>query len=164
MAGYQPMQEGLAVLGEYLVGGLNPSRLRLLAGRVIAVKSITEGANFLETFSLLHNEYDFNLKLAFQITTRVFRGGGYTKDVVYLRGLCQLLGYLATGKELEQLYVGKISYNHLSFIRELKFRGILQRPRLKPRFPDTPLTKFRIQKLKEGLSVLDLVKANQQCT
>ncbi len=158
MAGYQPMQEGLAVLGEYLVGGLNPSRIRLLAGRVIAAKSITEGADFLETFNLLHNTYDFDLKLAFQITTRVFRGGGYTKDVVYLRGLCQILSYLATGKELEQLYLGKISYNHLSFIRELNFRGILQRPRLRPRFPDTPLTKIRMQKLNEGLSVLDLVE------
>ena len=158
MAGYQPMQEGLAVVGEYLVGGLNPSRIRLLAGRVIAVKSITEGADFLETFKLLHSKYDFDMKTAFQITTRVFRGGGYTKDVVYLRGLCQILNYLATGKELEELYLGKISYNHLSFIRELKFRGILQPSRLRPRFPDTPLTKSRLQRLKEGLSVLDLVE------
>jgi hypothetical protein len=35
MANYEPLQEGLAVLGEYLVGGLSHQRLRLLAGRVV---------------------------------------------------------------------------------------------------------------------------------
>ena len=158
MAGYQPMQEGLAVLGEYLVGGLNPERIRLLAGRVIAVKSITEGSDFLDTFDLLHQQYGFDLKIAFQITVRVFRGGGYTKDVVYLRGLRQILSYLATGKDLEELYVGKISHDHLSFVQELKYRGILQPSRLRPRFPDTSQTRYRMQKLAKGLSVMDLVE------
>lgn len=158
MAGYQPMQEGLAVLGEYLVGGLNPARIRLLAGRVIAVKSITDGSDFIETFDRLHQEYGFNPNIAFQITARVFRGGGYTKDVVYLRGLRQILGYLATGKDLEELYVGKIAHDHLSFVQELKYRGILQPSRLRPRFPDTPETRNRIQKLEKGLSVLDLIE------
>src|SRR5690606_13084216 len=36
--GYEQLQEGLAVLSEYLVGGLTNDRLRILAGRVIAVQ------------------------------------------------------------------------------------------------------------------------------
>ncbi|NIQ16470.1 MAG: DUF1704 domain-containing protein, partial [Candidatus Dadabacteria bacterium] len=37
LSGYEELQEGLAVLAEYLVGGLSKPRLRLLAGRVVAV-------------------------------------------------------------------------------------------------------------------------------
>lgn len=165
MAGYQSMQEGLAVIGEYLTDGLDPARLRLLAGRVIAVKHATEGADFVETFTILNKEYDFEPQAAFHITMRVFRGGGYTKDIVYLRGLIQILDYLSTGRDLEPLYLGKISYEHLSFIQELEWRKILQPPRLRPRFANTPLTKSRIKKLKCGLSVLDLVEQeeNESC-
>ena len=36
LAGYEELQEGLAVMAEYLVGGLSLPRLRLLAARVIA--------------------------------------------------------------------------------------------------------------------------------
>ncbi len=36
LAGYEETQEGLAVLAEFLVGGLSPHRLRQLAVRVVA--------------------------------------------------------------------------------------------------------------------------------
>ena len=36
LAGYDGLQEGLAVLSEYLVGGLSRGRMRTLAGRVVA--------------------------------------------------------------------------------------------------------------------------------
>lgn len=158
MAGYEPMQEGLAVLGEYLAGEINALRLRLLAGRVMAVKYVTEGANFIETFNELHKELGFDTHSAFYISMRIFRGGGYTKDVVYLRGLSQVLNYLAAGKELEPLYLGKISHEHLSFIQELRWRKVLQAPSLRPRFLDTPLAQQRLEKLGNGLTVLDLVE------
>jgi uncharacterized protein (TIGR02421 family) len=158
MAGYEPMQEGLAVLGEYLSGEINALRLRLLAGRVLAVKTITEGANFIETFNKLHKELGFDARSAFYITMRIFRGGGYTKDVVYLRGLSKVLDYLGSGNELEPLYLGKISYEHLSFIKELQWRKVLQPPRLRPRFLDSPLAQERLEKLYSGLTVLNLVE------
>lgn len=159
MAGYEPMQEGLAVLGEYLSGEINGLRLRLLAGRVIAVKNITDGADFLETFRNLHKEIGFDSHTAYYITMRIFRGGGYTKDVVYLRGLNRVLDYLVSGQELEPLYLGKISYEHLSFIQELRWRKVLHPPSLRPRFLDTPLAQERLKKLRDGMSVLDLVEA-----
>jgi uncharacterized protein (TIGR02421 family) len=50
LPGYDETQEGLAVLAEYLTGGLDPRRLRVLAARVVAVGKMLEGAEFLDIF------------------------------------------------------------------------------------------------------------------
>jgi len=133
-AGYEPLQEGLAVLAEYLVGGLSLSRARTLAARVAAVHSMIEGATFIETFDLLHKQRGVGSKTAFMTTLRVFRGGGLTKDYLYLRGLRDLLDYLRRGHDLEPLYVGKISLEHVPLVQELRRRGLVQPPALLPRF------------------------------
>lgn len=52
LAGYEELQEGLAVLSEFLVGGLSRARLRQLAGRVVAVHSVIGGAGFIDTFRM----------------------------------------------------------------------------------------------------------------
>ncbi|WP_126456774.1 flavohemoglobin expression-modulating QEGLA motif protein [Sulfuriflexus mobilis] len=158
MAGYESMQEGLAVLAEYLVGGLSRSRLRLLASRVLAVHMITEGANFIETFRSLLSDYDNTPYTAFTIAMRVFRGGGYTKDKVYLQGLAQVLSYLSGGGDLERLYLGKISYDYLPLIEELQWRQVLLPPRLRPRFLDAAETVTRLEYLRQGATVMDLMK------
>lgn len=159
MAGYESMQEGLAVLAEYLVGGLGQSRLRLLACRVLAVHMITEGADFIETFRSLHRNYEVDPSTAFTITMRVFRGGGYTKDKVYLQGLAQILGYLVRGGDLESLYLGKISYDYLPLIEELQWRQVLIAPRLRPAFLfDKAETATRLEHLRQGATVIDLMK------
>jgi uncharacterized protein (TIGR02421 family) len=156
MAGYEPLQEGLAVLAEYLVGGLSRARLRLLAGRVIAVQSIFQGADFIETFCILHKQYNFSQANAFNIAMRVYRGGGYTKDAVYLRGLMNLLSYLAQGGELEMLLLGKISHEQLSFVKELQWRKVLTPAVLRPRYLDQPETQQRLARIREGASILEL--------
>lgn len=157
MAGYEPMQEGLAVLAEYLVGGLSRPRLRLLAGRVIAVHHIQQGANFIETFNALHEHYAFSLKTAYTICMRVFRGGGYTKDAVYLRGLVGVLKHLADDKELEPLLLGKISLECIPLVEELVWRKILTVGPLRPRYLDVPAAQQRLQRLRQGATVLDLI-------
>ncbi len=43
LAGYDGLQEGLAVLAEYLVGGLSRLRLRVLAARVVGAHYLLEG-------------------------------------------------------------------------------------------------------------------------
>ena len=73
---YEETQEGLAVLAEYLVGGLDPNRLRLLAGRVLAVSRVVEGKGVLEVFEELHDGFGFAPKVAWAITIRVTRAGG----------------------------------------------------------------------------------------
>ena len=46
LAGYEGVQEGLAVLAEYLVGGMTIARLRLIAARVVACAAMLGGRVF----------------------------------------------------------------------------------------------------------------------
>ncbi|UCF37661.1 MAG: flavohemoglobin expression-modulating QEGLA motif protein [Acidobacteriota bacterium] len=158
LAGYEELQEGLAVLSEYLVGGLSRPRLRLLAGRVIAAASLLDGADFIETFRELNIRFGFSQRAAFLVTVRIYRGGGFTKDAVYLRGLVALLKYLGEGGEIAPLYIGKIAAEHLPLIQELRWRGILKPPPLKPRYLGGELAQRRLEELKKNVSVLNLVK------
>ena len=134
LAGYEALQEGIAVLSEYLVGGLSRSRLRQIAARVVVVEQMSSGADFLEVFRTLHKKYRFNDLAAYNITMRVFRGGGFTKDAVYLRGLIDVFRYLVDGGELKTLLVGKIALADTEIITELLWRKILQPPDLLPRY------------------------------
>jgi uncharacterized protein (TIGR02421 family) len=158
MAGYESMQEGLAVLSEYLVGGIDHMRMRLLASRVLAVQMITDGGSFIDTFRKLHHEYNIAPYMAYTITMRVFRGGGYTKDMVYLQGLQNILDYMANGGDLERLYVGKIAYEYRHLIEELYLRRVITKAQLLPRFLDDTETVTRLHKLKQGITVLGLAK------
>jgi uncharacterized protein (TIGR02421 family) len=158
MAGYEPFQEGLAVLAEYLVGELDAQRLRQLAGRVRAVQSVTAGAGFADTFRELHRDWGFPPHAAFTIAMRVHRGGGYTKDAVYLRGLHDLLGRLRAGARLEDWYVGKIAAPWLPLVEELRWRNIVKPPALLPRFLQDPEAARRLERLRAGLRVPDLLE------
>ncbi len=158
MPRYEELQEGLAVLSEYLVGGLTPSRLRLLAARVVAVQSIIQGADFVETFRILHHDYGYDAHLAFTITMRVYRGGGLTKDAIYLNGLSRVLKWLENGNELEPLFIGKIREDYLPLINELLYRQVLSPAPLRPRYLDDPDVRTRIEELKSGISVINLVQ------
>ena len=157
MPGYEELQEGLAVLAEYLVGGLNGARLRLLAGRVIASYLMIDNASFIDTFRELNRNYDFEKRTAYTLTVRTYRGGGLTKDAVYLRGLVQLLDYLKAGGDLDVLYVGKIALKHVPVIRDLQWRKVLNAAPLKPRFLLHEGVKEKISNLGNIKSVLDLI-------
>ncbi len=158
LPGYDELQEGLAVLAEYLVGGLTSTRMRLLAARVVAANSLIDGASFIEVFHQLNKVYGFERQTAFSICTRTFRGGGLTKDAIYLRGLVQLIEYLKKGGELEPLFVGKIASEHIPIIRELQWRKVLHPAPLLPRYFYDPKTKARLTDLKNGLSLINLTK------
>ena len=78
LPGYDPLQEGTAVLSEYLTGGLSHNRLRLLAARVVAVRRQVAGQSFRTVFQVLCERLRFRPAWAFNISMRVFRGGGFT--------------------------------------------------------------------------------------
>lgn len=158
MPNYDGLQEGLAVFSEYLVGGLSVSRLRLLAARVLAVDSLLQGASFVDTFRLLRKEYRFAQKVAYTVTMRVFRGGGLTKDAVYLRGIVELLDYLKKGGKIEPLFVGKISAEHIPIVEELRLRKVLHHIPLRPAFLEEPVCKARLNRASAGMHVLDLLE------
>lgn len=156
-AGYDALQEGLAVLSEYLVGQLSSRRMRMLAARVLAVHMLIEGATFIETFRTLDLNHRFSQRIAYMITMRTYRGGGLTKDAVYLKGLAEILKYLAADGELDPLFVGKIAVDHIPLIQELRHRKILDPPVLRPRYLDLPIVNERLNELREGRSVNDLI-------
>ncbi|HSJ66723.1 MAG TPA: tyrosine/phenylalanine carboxypeptidase domain-containing protein [Anditalea sp.] len=156
-ADYEELQEGIAVLAEYLVGGLTGDRLRLLAARVVAGHTLTEGYNFEETFRELTEKYNLDKESAFQVTARIHQGGGCTKDIIYLRGLIQLIDYLKEGGELEPLFIGKIALKHVPLMEELKMRGILKPSPLFPRYLRDENALERLEKIKDGVSLLKLI-------
>jgi uncharacterized protein (TIGR02421 family) len=157
-AGYDGLQEGLAVLAEYLVGGLSRFRMRVVAARVVAAHHLLEGASFIETFRTLDRNYEFSQRTAYTVTMRVYRGGGLTKDAVYLRGLLQILKYLRNGGALEPLFVGKIASTHLPLVAELSLRHIIKPPALLPRYLENPKALKKIESLRQGKNVLELLQ------
>jgi len=157
-AGYEELQEGLAVLAEYLAGGLTPTRLRTLACRVLAVRALVEGRSFVETYHLLHDDHRLAPRSAFMTTLRVFRGGGLTKDAIYLRGLKELLAYLSQGHDLAPLYVGKIALAHVPLVQELRRRGIVGPPAILPSVLDDTDANVRLERCRCG-SLLELVES-----
>ena len=158
LAGYDPLQEGIAVLAEAFVGGLSPPRVRLLLGRVVAARLMIDGATFVDTFRELRDTWSFPSRTAFTITLRIYRGGGLTKDAVYVRGIGQLLDYIREGGDLESLLVGKIAVEHVPLIRELKAREILVPPPLKPGFLNTTEFESQMDRIRSGLTLFQLLR------
>ena len=157
LAGYEELQEGLAVLAEYVVGGMTPSRLRTLAGRVLVANAVAEGASFVDSFRLLRR-CGFGQEAAFGVVVRIYRGGGFTKDLIYLRGLLTVMDHLRAGGELQPLYVGKVAARHLPIIRELQSRRLLTPPRVLPRYLERPDLEVRLDRVRKGLRPHELLK------
>ena len=145
LAGYEETQEGLAVLAEFLVGGLSRFRLRQLAVRVLAVNRMMAG----ESFGAVHQAIvrrGFSPQSAFTTTMRVFRSGGLTKDAIYLRGFLGVLRHLRSRRDLDMLWLGKLSLAQLPVIEDLLGRELLRPPRLRPRYLELPGTAQRLDK------------------
>jgi uncharacterized protein (TIGR02421 family) len=158
LPGYDETQEGLAVLAEYVTGGLDPQRLRLLAARVIAVDRMLEGAGFHDVFEELREQHCFHPRVAWGIAIRVVRSGGLTKDVIYLRGISRVLDFLSEWKTIEPLLLGKLSLDHVPLVGDLKERGILRSVWITPRWAEGPEAEERLARVFEGISVRDLVE------
>ncbi len=159
LAGYEGTQEGLAVLAEFLSSGMTVARLRLLAGRVLAVDAMLGGSSFVETFRLLSREHGLSDSSAFSVALRVHRGGGLAKDAIYLRGLLEILAHLKGGGPLEPFWLGKIAASHFAVMQELSARNLLKSARLEPQFLSLRGTDARLDRLRAGLSPLDLLQA-----
>ena len=156
LAGHEETQEGLAVLAEYLVGGLTAGRLRQLAARVVAVHQMIGGAEFPEVHRGLV-EARVPREQAFTITMRAFRSGGLTKDAVYLRGLHELVTHLATGGTLATLWLGKMPLAAVPLVADLHRRGVLTDPLLIPRWLDHPAARARLADIHHVDSLASLI-------
>jgi uncharacterized protein (TIGR02421 family) len=151
LAHYEGIQEGLGVFAEWAVGGLTRARLRLLAGRVVAVDAMLGGADFIETWRLLTKDHGFSRPSAFNIAMRVFRSGGFAKDAIYLKGFRKIVALVAAGASLDPFWLGKIASDDVEAIEELLLRGLLQPPVFRPEFLGRADVQARIARLRDGL-------------
>lgn len=150
LAGYEETQEALGVLAEYLVGGLDAERMRTLAARALGARRLSDGAGFVELFAELHEEHDIAAHAAYKTVVRLVRGGGFTKDVIYLRGLVELVDHLADGGDLEPLLVGKLHLSHVPAIADLLAEGLLVAPSLHPHWLEGEGPTGRLAALRRG--------------
>lgn len=157
LRGSDALQEGLAVLGEYIVGGLSRARMRTIAARVVAVDAMTSGASFVEIHRLLRDRAGLGDYAAFFLAMRVCRSGGFAKDAAYLRGVVALLDFYRRGEPDDVLFTGKLALEHIDAVRRLVARGVLVPPLLRPRHFLDPAHADRVSALRGGIDVVDLI-------
>ncbi|UYH54109.1 DUF1704 domain-containing protein [Qipengyuania sp. SS22] len=146
---YDVLQEGLAVLSEYLTGYLPADRLRLLAARVVAAHMAAEEEKGAEIYACLVEEHGIRSKDAFDTAVRAKRGGGLTKDALYLKGLEELLAYLRHDDEFEILFLGKFALKQLPSLEKLINQGILHAPELLPAYGEDAAARQRLAEARE---------------
>lgn len=117
-------QEGLAVFSEYMSGCLTLYRLKELSYRVMAADSLRKGFTFCDTFDLLHNQYKLNREEAYNISLRAHRGGGFTKDYMYLTGLKKVYDAFQNKENLTPLLAGKVSIENQSIVTKWQKEGL----------------------------------------
>ncbi|WP_424493546.1 flavohemoglobin expression-modulating QEGLA motif protein [Salinimicrobium sp. GXAS 041] len=157
LADYDSLQEGLAVMAEYLVDGLTANRLRTLAGRVVAGKALIDGGDFREIFRLLKIDHGFSGERAFNITSRIMQGGGFLKDIIYLKGLVELREHLKKGGSYEPLLAGKFGLKHNGIIKALTEREILKPATLTPSYLLTENVQEKLQAIRKGLPLSKMI-------
>lgn len=156
LSGYEGVQEGLAVLAEHLSGGMTRERLRLITGRVVGCAAMLDGADFVQTFRIMTQDHGFDDAAAFNMVLRIYRGGGLSKDAIYLRGLNEILEHLRKGGSLDPFWMGKISAAHFPIMQELALRGLLRPPAIRPAFLAPAKASERLETLRSGLSIADM--------
>ncbi|KQC29039.1 flavohemoglobin expression-modulating QEGLA motif protein [Flagellimonas eckloniae] len=119
-------QEGLAVFSEYMGGALTLKRLKELAYRVMAADGLIKGYSFADTFDLIHGQYKLNRDEAFGITLRAHRGGGFTKDRLYLSGLRKIYKRYQNEEPMDILFTGKVSLDYEEQMNHLRQLGLIQ--------------------------------------
>jgi uncharacterized protein (TIGR02421 family) len=127
LTGNTHTQEGIALYSEYCSGCLTTQRLKIIALRVIAVQYMLEHGDFVKTYHTLMNEFGLDKKNAFTLTVRVYRGGGFSKDYLYLKGFRDVLN-LAKEGSIDNLLVGKTGLLDFNTVSELVERGMIAKP------------------------------------
>ncbi len=121
-------QEGLAIIAEYMSGYLSVDRIKELALRVMAIHKMINGDSFGKIFMYLREEGGLMENDAFYMATRIFRGGGCTKDHLYLKGFAELRRHQKAGNGLENLLIGKTSLRFLPIIEHMMSKGLIDKP------------------------------------
>jgi hypothetical protein len=118
-----------------------------------------DGAQFVDVYRLLTMEHGLPRKSAFDVATRVFRSGGFAKDLIYLKGFRKVVGMVADGASLDPFWIGKIAPDHVGAIEELLQRRLVQPPLFKPEFLQRKDVQGRVARLRGKLSFDRLLDA-----
>jgi len=140
LPGNTQTQEGLAIMSEYLSGNITTKRLKTLGLRVLAVDMMIRGYDFSHTFQRLVEENSLDPEMVYPVVARVFRGGGFTKDFLYLRGLKDALYYFNNNMNLRSIFIGKTSFEFLNVIEEFIARNLILPPKYIPKSFENPKT------------------------
>ncbi|MHC9296683.1 flavohemoglobin expression-modulating QEGLA motif protein [Mycobacterium sp. LTG2003] len=157
---YEETQEGLALLAEYVVGGLDPRRMRVLAARVVAASMMLAHTDFVAIFKHLTDHHGFAPRTAWSVTSRATYGGGSTKDIIYLRGIERVLRYFAEGRSIDPLLAGKLSLDHAPLVDELIQQGVLKPPWARPHWLCAPGSEERFERVRAGMTAADLIETD----
>lgn len=148
------LQEGLAIIIELITAKMTTERWNKVVLRHLATSMAERGSNISDVYSYLRHHGLSDLD-SFKLALRVFRGvpldGGmaFTKELLYLHGMIELLYHLHFyNVDLRSLWIGKISFEeHIMLINQKEG----PKPQIKyfPSALDAPDVQVRLQKLKE---------------
>jgi len=149
-------QESLGVFTEIANGVMFPGRMIALAARVVAVAAMVDDATFGDVFDQLTMDYGLDEDEAFLICVRVFRGGGFTKDWLYVAELERIFRHWASGCDMEDLLLAKVTMDSQDVIRNLAASGVLHPARYLPEYLDR-ISNSRSDRSIQGLLINEWV-------
>lgn len=124
-ANYLDTQEGLAIYNQN--GVLNPhAEKRFNAPRNVLGLAYSLGHSFAQTRTYLQTELGYTPEKSLSQAITMKRGlsdtshsGGFTKSIVYFRGLKTIEDFVDNGGDLKRLYIGKISIEDIDLIEKI---------------------------------------------
>jgi hypothetical protein len=148
------MQEGLAVLTELITGTMTTERWNKIVLRHLATSMAEKGSSIKDVYAYLRH-HDMEDLDAFKLALRVFRGvpleGGmaFTKELLYLHGMIELLYHLHFFKaDLKSVWLGKLSFEEHVILLD-NWEKLNPTIKYFPKGLEHPIVQARLQKLKE---------------
>lgn len=148
------MQEGLAVLTELITGTMTTERWNKIVLRHLATSMAEKGSSIKDVYAYLRH-HDMEDLDAFKLALRVFRGvpleGGmaFTKELLYLHGMIELLYHLHFFKaDLKSVWLGKLSFEEHVILLD-NWEKLNPTIKYFPEGLNHPVVQGRLQRLKE---------------
>lgn len=131
LAGFMSTGDGIALYLEKKRNVMDNQREKEIALRVIAADMVYQDKDYRTVFDQL-KKYEKDKDKCWEIAYRVFRGGGFIKDHLYLLGYFEVKGFVERGGDLKELFVGRVGLHNLNIIRQLVNENVLQTPAMLP--------------------------------